>query len=88
MCITEYDEEKTLKGRYREGFEEGREEGREEGFLIKGRSNIINALKARFQDVPDSIKTCINSIQDVVVLDALLIEAILCKSLEEFKQKL
>ena len=24
MCITEYDEEKTLKGRYREGFEEGR----------------------------------------------------------------
>ena len=24
MCITEYDEEKTLKGRYQEGFEEGR----------------------------------------------------------------
>ena len=24
MCITEYDEEKTLRGRYEEGFEEGR----------------------------------------------------------------
>lgn len=80
-------EEGRQEGR-EEGRQEGREEGREEGFLIKGRSNIINALKARFQDVPDSIKTCINSIQDVVVLDSLLIEAILCKSLEEFKQKL
>ena len=27
MCITEYDEEKTLRGRYEEGFEKGFEEG-------------------------------------------------------------
>ena len=32
MCITEYDEEKTLRGRYEEGFEKGFEEGFEKGF--------------------------------------------------------
>ena len=31
MCITEYDEEKTLRGRYEEGLEEGIEKGFEKG---------------------------------------------------------
>ena len=38
MCITEYDEEKTLRGRY----EEGREDGREEGVL----QTLANLVKS------------------------------------------
>ena len=34
MCITEYDEERTLRLTFEEGKEEGREEGREEGIEI------------------------------------------------------
>ena len=42
MCITEYDEERTL----RLTFEEGKEEGREEGILQEKKKNIRNMIKA------------------------------------------
>ena len=57
MCLLEYDEEKTLRGRYekgksdgikkgiKSGEEKGREEGREEG-LEKGLSWLANFVKS------------------------------------------
>ena len=42
MCITEYDEEKTLKGRYQEGFEEGRLELLA-GLVKKGLLTLVQA---------------------------------------------
>ena len=84
-------EKSFLEGR-QEGREEGRQEGRQEGFeegiLQAKQSVIVNALKTRFQDVPEEISARLGAIQDEVVLDSLLIEAILCKSLDDFKQKL
>ena len=71
-----------------EGREEGRQEGLEEGILQAKQTAVVNALKTRFQDVPEEISVRLGSIQDEVVLDSLLIEAILCKSLDDFKQKL
>ena len=47
MCITEYDEEKTLRGRYEEGLEEGIEKGIEKGFekgFEKGRIKMLAEL--------------------------------------------
>lgn len=41
MCITEYDEQKTLKATYSEGEAKGREEGRTEGM------NLIGELMAK-----------------------------------------
>lgn len=80
-------EKSFLEGR-QEGREEGRQEGLEEGILQAKQTAVVNALKTRFQDVPEEISARLGSIQDEVVLDSLLIEAILCKSLDDFKQKL
>ena len=77
-----------LEKSFLEGREEGRQEGLEEGILQAKQTAVVNALKTRFQDVPEEISVRLGSIQDEVVLDSLLIEAILCKSLDDFKQKL
>ena len=43
MCITEYDEERTLRLTFEEGKEEGREEGREEG-KAEGKDEIVEGM--------------------------------------------
>ena len=45
MCITEYDEEKTLRLTFEEGKEEGRKEGKEEGRKVEKREIVIKMIK-------------------------------------------
>ena len=47
---------------------DGVQEGIEKGELKATRSVLVNVLQARFKFVPESIKTRIESIADVVVL--------------------
>ena len=46
MCITEYDEEKTLRGRYEEGLEEGIEKGRIKTLAELVKDGIITIVQA------------------------------------------
>ena len=45
MCITEYDEERTLRLTFEEGKEEGREEGRAEGIEIGELKTLIGLVR-------------------------------------------
>ena len=67
---------------------DGVQEGIEEGKLKATRSVLVNVLQARFKNVPESIKTRIESIADVVVLNSLVVEASQCQTIEEFQKSL
>jgi hypothetical protein len=67
---------------------DGVQEGIEEGKLKATRSVLVNVLQARFKVVPESIKTRIESIADVVVLNSLVVEASQCQTIEEFQKSL
>lgn len=71
-----------------DGVQEGIEKGIEKGELKATRSVLVNVLQARFKNVPDSIKTRIESIADVVVLNSLVVEASQCQTIEEFQKSL
>ncbi|MEM9219090.1 MAG: DUF4351 domain-containing protein, partial [Cyanobacteria bacterium P01_F01_bin.150] len=45
-----------------EGIEEGREEGIEIGALQKGRSLILRQLTRRFEELPETIVSAINTL--------------------------
>ncbi|MBQ6614836.1 MAG: hypothetical protein IJH67_00585 [Thermoguttaceae bacterium] len=67
---------------------DGVQEGIEKGELKATRSVLVNVLQARFKSVPESIKTRIESIADVVVLNSLVVEASQCQTIEEFQKSL
>ena len=81
MCITEYNEERTMKLTFEEGREEGlekgreegrkegRKEGREEGQTKEKRLTVINMLK---EGLPNDLisKICRISIDDIALIAA------------------
>ena len=71
-----------------DGVQEGIDKGIEKGELKATRSVLVNVLQARFKSVPESIKTRIESIADVVVLNSLVVEASQCQTIEEFQKGL
>lgn len=70
------------------GRQEGLQIGREEGELIKSRHAILRVLEARFGLVPGNIKSSIETISDATVLDRLLQNAAIAKSLDDFRREL
>ena len=69
MCITEYDEERTLRLTFEEGKEEGREEGRAEGILEEKKKTIRNMVKANipFEDIAKFTDCTIEFVEMVVL---------------------
>lgn len=67
------------------GKQEGVQIGREEGELIKSRHAILRVLEARFGLVPGNIKSSIETISDATVLDRLLQNAAIAKSMDDFR---
>ena len=59
-----------------------------DGILQKGREDIIEVLRVRFEDVPNSLEAAINQIDEDLVLKTLLRQAITIDSLEEFQQQI
>ena len=70
-----------------QGIERGIEQGIERGRILSCQKNIVLLLCARFNKVPSVIKKQIDSIQDLVILESLLIDASMCASLKEFRGK-
>ena len=71
-----------------EGIEQGLEQGLEQGIIQMGRDNVIDILETRFGEVPDSIVSVINGIEEASVLKMLLKRAIAISSIAEFQQVL
>jgi len=70
---------------YLEQLEAKKLEGREEGQLETLRTNIISILEKRFQTVPSDLISQINSLEDMIKLQKLLLETISVNSLAEFQ---
>lgn len=65
-----------------------KQEGIEQGVIQMGRDNVIDILETRFGEVPDSIVSVINRIENASVLKMLLKRAIAIPSTAEFQQVL
>ena len=86
-----------LEAKKLEGLKQGKLQGREEGKLegqIEGKlegqvetlkDNIISILEKRFETVPSDLISQINSLEDKVKLQQLLLETISVNSLTEFQ---
>jgi predicted transposase YdaD len=66
----------------------GLEKGEQRGRLLGARESVIEVLKIRFEDVPQTIKEAVNQIEDVARLKQLHKQAITVASLIEFEQLL
>ena len=75
----------TIREQY---IQQGIEQGIEQGRVGTLHESILNLLRTRFTKVPATVEKRIRSIQDKVVLDSLLIDSALCKTLNEFRGKL
>jgi hypothetical protein len=64
-------------------LKEGREEGREEGRLQGARENILTVLEARFNVVPDSLRSRLSSMTDLQELKSLIRQAALVPTLDD-----
>ncbi|MCR4430365.1 MAG: hypothetical protein NUV45_05010 [Tepidanaerobacteraceae bacterium] len=64
-------------------IEEGRMEGRIEGRIRKAQEAIIDAVKAKFEEIPDDLKEKIACINDEKKLDKLLVTVIKSNRLDE-----
>ena len=62
-------------------------QARLEGILQKGREDVLEVLRIRFENLPSSIELVINQIEDDSVLKALHRQAVTIASLEEFEQQ-
>ncbi|MEA5580906.1 hypothetical protein VB620_06080 [Nodularia harveyana UHCC-0300] len=65
-----------------------KQEGIEQGVIQMGRDNVIDILETRFEQVPDSILSVVNGIEDTSVLKMLLKRAIAIPSTAQFQQVL
>lgn len=61
-------------------------QARLEGILEKGREDVLEVLRIRFENLPSSLELVINQIEDDSVLKALHRQAVTIASLEEFEQ--
>ncbi|MDI6602301.1 MAG: hypothetical protein QME46_11100 [Thermoanaerobacteraceae bacterium] len=66
-----------------EGIKEGIKEGIRKGRIGKAQENILNAIKAKFDTVPDDFKNKILKIDDEAKLDEVLIEVVKSSSIDE-----
>ncbi len=62
-------------------------QARLEGILQKGREDVLEVLRIRFENLPSSLELVINQIEDDSVLKALHRQAVTIASLEEFEQQ-
>ncbi|TZE80252.1 hypothetical protein [Calorimonas adulescens] len=67
----------------KEGIKKGIKKGRIEGRIKKAQENILNAIKARFDTVPDDLKNKILKIKDEAKLDEILVAVIKSNSIDE-----
>jgi predicted transposase YdaD len=79
------EETRSLAEQFRQ---EGRQEGHQEGLIFSKQQDILEALEIRFQQVPEGLREEIESITDIVKLQALLRAAIRSATLEEFAEAL
>jgi len=66
-----------------EGIKEGIKKGIKKGRIRKAQENILNAIKARFDTVPDDFKNKILKIDDEAKLDEIHIAVIKSNSIDE-----
>ncbi|TZE80255.1 hypothetical protein [Calorimonas adulescens] len=91
MIKTLYDpaiKEEGIKEGIRKGIKKGRIEGRKEGRIRKAQENILNAIKAKFDTVPDDFKNKILKIDDEAKLDEILVAVIKSNSIDEVYRKI
>jgi hypothetical protein len=73
---------------YVPSLEDNALQARQEGILQKGREDVLEVLRVRFEDVPNLLEEAINQIEDESVLKTLHRQAIAIGSLEEFQQEI
>ena len=66
--------------------EEGVEEGLQAGIQQKAREAVVDVLNIRFGTPAPAIIERVNAIEDTEILKALLTQAVIAESLEEFRQ--
>ncbi|MDR3182507.1 MAG: hypothetical protein LBT89_06235, partial [Planctomycetaceae bacterium] len=62
--------------------------GEERGAIREKANAVITVLSARFQTVPRTIQDNIKSYTDLIALDSLLVAAVTCESIKDFRQNL
>ena len=67
----------------REGRKEGIKEGRTEGIAEGKRSTLVRLLERKFGGLPEGIRTQVEQITDIVLLDSLLDKVLTAASVEE-----
>lgn len=68
------------------GIEKGIQQGREQGILQKARKVVIEVLKIRFENVPETLVEAINTFDDADILKTLHKQAVIVESIEQFTQ--
>ena len=69
----------------RKGMEQGIQQGFQQGILDEGRELLLEALEARFGQVPMALSERVQSISDRAFLKTMLRTAIRCKGLDAFE---
>jgi predicted transposase YdaD len=85
ILIEEIEKEKKDEWRS-EGLQQGLQQGIQQGSLRESRGLIFELLDERFGEVPKSVASVLDKIDDVKVLRSLHRLAIHCLSIEEFKK--
>jgi predicted transposase YdaD len=85
ILIEEIEKEKKDEWRS-EGLQQGLQQGIQQGSLRESRGLIFELLDERFGEVPKSVASVLDKIDDVKVLRSLHRLAIHCSSIEEFKK--
>jgi hypothetical protein len=88
MLTTEFNIDDAKMVWREEGREEGEERGEARGKIINARQAVLRVLKARFKNVPASIRKSVETYTDLIALDSLLQHAAVCQSLKGFKEAL
>lgn len=88
QLTTSDESEQESQETYVPSLEDSTLQARQEGILQKGREAVLEVLRVRFEDVPNSLEEAINQIENDSVLKTLLRQAITIGSLEEFQQEL
>jgi len=80
--------EKGMEEGIEKGIKEGMEKGMEKGRLESTQEDVIDAVEAKFDEVPEDIAKMIKEIKDMDLLKNLLKKAIKAKTLDEFRNEL
>ncbi len=70
------------------GIQQGIEQGIEQGSLRESRQMVIEAVAARFGVTPEDVVSAVFAIKAKETLRSLLLQAIQCNSLDDFRKKL